>query len=161
MTTSQPSHFGARPALHVEATSISYKPSGTRHRSSQPVAFARRRRSCPLVSQPNYALVETLLRDALDDLRNATILLTKGEMGPPVDESLAQAAECLRELDDLFDRDPLAAHAAGRIFTQLLLERTEAMISLSRAAAGTDLAPEYAAALTRMPDVARKRRREP
>ena len=109
--------------------------------------------------EPDYELVESLLCAALDDLRNATILLTKGETGPSVDGSLAEAAACLRELDDLFDRDPLAAHAAGRIFTQLLLERTEAMISLSRAAAGTDLAPEYAAALTRMPDVARKRRR--
>ena len=110
---------------------------------------------------PNYELVERLLRDALDDLRNATILLTKGETGTEIGESLADAAACLRELDDLFDRDPLAAHAAGRIFTQLLLERTEAMVSLSRAAAGTDLAPEFVAALTRMPDLSRKRRRDP
>lgn len=109
--------------------------------------------------QPDYELVEALLRDALDDLRNATILLTKGEMGAPIDESLAEAASCLRELDDLFDEDPLAAHAAGRIFIHVLRERLEGMLSLSRAAAGTDLAPEQVAALTRMPDLVRKRRR--
>jgi hypothetical protein len=112
------------------------------------------------LAQPDYQLVEGLLRCALDELRNATILMTKGEMGTPVSESLAEAASCLRELDDLFDRDPLAAHAGGRIFAQVLLERIESMVSLSRAAAGTDLAPEYVAALTRMPDLARKRRRE-
>jgi hypothetical protein len=109
--------------------------------------------------KPDYALVEELLRDALDDLRNATILMTKGEMGVPVAESLAEAASCLRELDDLFDQDPLAAHAAGRIFTQVLLERIEGMVSLSRAATGTDLPPEHVAALTRLPDRVRKRRR--
>ncbi len=110
--------------------------------------------------KPDYELVEELLRDALDDLRNATIMMTKGEMGAPVNESLAEAASCLRELDDLFDRDPLAAHAAGRIFAQVLLERIESMVSLSRAASGTELAPEHVAALTRMPDLARKRRRQ-
>lgn len=111
------------------------------------------------MSRPDYKLVEALLRDALDDLRNATILMTKGETGLPVSDSLAEAASCLRELDDLFDRDPLAAHAAGRTFTQVLLERVEAMVSLARAAEGTDLAPEYVTALTRMPDVARRSRR--
>ena len=110
------------------------------------------------MSNPDYQLVEGLLRDALDDLRNATILMTKGEMGQPVGESLAQAASCLRELDDLFDRDPLAAHAAGRIFIQVLLERIESMLSLARAATGRELAHEHIAALIRMPDVARKRR---
>lgn len=109
--------------------------------------------------RPDYKLVEALLRDALDDLRNATILLTKGEIGTPVSESLAEAASCLRELDDLFDKDPLAAHAAGRIFTQVLLERVEAITSLARAAEGVELAPEHVAALTRMPDVARRSRR--
>jgi len=104
-------------------------------------------------------LVEELLRDALDELRNATIAMTKGETGETLTETLAEAASCLRELETLFDHDALAAHAAGRIFTQLLLERIESIYSLSRAAAGVDLAPEQVAALTRMPDVARKRRR--
>ena len=79
-----------------------------------PVACARRRfQPTTCLPKPDYVLVEELLRDALDDLRNATILMTKGEMGASVAESLAQAASCLRELDDLFDHDPLAAHAAG------------------------------------------------
>jgi hypothetical protein len=108
--------------------------------------------------KPDYELVEGLLRDALDDLRNATIMMTKGEMGAPLAESLAEAASCLRDLDNLFDHDPLAAHAAGRIFTQVLLERIEGMVSLSRAAAGTELAPEHVAALTRMPDLPKRRR---
>ena len=108
--------------------------------------------------QPDYELVEELLRDALDDLRNATILMIKGETSSPVAESLDGAAACLRELDSLFDHDPLAAHAAGRIFIQVLLERVEGMMSLSRAASGNDLAPEQVAALTRTPAVARKRR---
>ena len=112
------------------------------------------------MARPDYKLVEALLRDALDDLRNATILMTKGETGDPVARSLALAAACLRELEDLFDHDPLAAHAAGRIFTQVLLERVEAMTSLSRAAQGADLAPEQVAALTRMPDLARGARRK-
>lgn len=112
------------------------------------------------MSRPDYVLVEELLRDALDELRNATILMTKGEMGAPVSESLAEAASCLRELDSLFDHDPLAAHAAGRIFTQVLMERIEGMVSLSRAATGTELPPEQVAALTRMPDLARPRRRQ-
>lgn len=112
------------------------------------------------MAQPDYQLVEGLLRDALDDLRNATILMTKGEMGLPVTDSLAEAALCLRELDDLFDRDPLAAHAAGRIFTMVLLERIEGMVMLTRAAAGRELEPEQVSALTRMPGLAR-RRREP
>jgi hypothetical protein len=110
------------------------------------------------VASPDYAYVEGLLRDALDELRNATILLTKGEMGDEVSESLAQAAACLRDLDDLFDRDPLAAHAAGRIFTVVLLQRVESMISLSRAAAGRELPPEHVAALARTPDGVRRRR---
>ena len=112
------------------------------------------------LSKPDYALVEGLLRDALDDLRNATIMMTKGEMGTPVSESLGEAAACLRELDDLFDKDPLAAHAAGRIFTQVLLERIEGMVSLARAATGTELPPEHVTALTRLPDLAKKRRRQ-
>jgi hypothetical protein len=113
------------------------------------------------VGQPDYAYVEGLLRDALDELRNATILLTKGETVPEVSLSLAQAAASLRELDDLFDGDPLAAHAAGRIFTQVLLQRVEAMTSLARAAEGNELAPENVAALVRTPDgaVSRRRRR--
>jgi hypothetical protein len=110
------------------------------------------------VGQPDYAYVEALLRDALDELRNATILLTKGEMGSAVDESLAQAAARLRELDDLFDRDPLAAHAAGRIFGEVLQQRVEAMISLSRAASGRELSPEQVTALARTPDLVRRRR---
>jgi hypothetical protein len=110
------------------------------------------------VSSPDYVYVEGLLRDALDELRNATILLTKGETGSVIDESLVQAAACLRDLDNLFDRDPLAAHAAGRIFTEVLLQRVETMISLSRAAAGRELAPEQAAALARTPDLVPKRR---
>jgi hypothetical protein len=109
------------------------------------------------VGSPDYRYVEGLLRDALDELRNATILLTKGEMGEGVSDSLAQAAASLRDLDDLFDRDPLAAHAAGRLFTQILLERVESMMSLSRAAAGRDLAPEHVAALARTPGLKRKR----
>lgn len=110
---------------------------------------------------PDYQLVEGLLRDALDDLRNATILMTKGEMGLPVTDSLAEAAFCLRELDDLFDRDPLAAHAAGRIFAMVLLERIEGMLMLARAASGDELDQEFVAALTRTPSLAGKRRRAP
>lgn len=117
--------------------------------------------SSTAVSKPDYELVEGLLRDALDELRNATILMIKGETGAPVTESLAEAASSLRELDNLFDTDPLAAHAAGRIFTQLLLERLEAMFSLARAAAGSDLLPEQVTALTRSPDLLRARRRQP
>ena len=113
------------------------------------------------MSNPDYVLVEELLRDALDELRNATIAMTKGETGATLSESLAGAASCLRDLETLFDNDALAAHAAGRIFTQLLLERIESMFSLSRAAAGVELAPEHVAALTRMPDLNRKRRRQP
>jgi hypothetical protein len=109
------------------------------------------------LGSPDYRYVEGLLRDALDELRNATILLTKGEMGGAVADSLAQAASSLRDLDDLFDRDPLAAHAAGRIFTQVLLERVEAMMSLSRAAAGRDLSPEHVSALARTPNLVRRR----
>jgi hypothetical protein len=112
------------------------------------------------LANPDYVLVEELLRDALDDLRNATIAMTKGETGSSLTESLAEAASCLRDLETLFENDALAAHAAGRIFTQLMLERIDSMYSLSRAAAGVDLAPEQVAALTRMPDVARKRRRQ-
>ena len=108
--------------------------------------------------QPDYVLVEELLRDALD-VRNATIAMTKGETGETLTESLAQAASCLRDLETLFENDALAAHAAGRIFTQLLLERIDSMYTLSRAASGVDLAPEQVAAITRMPDVTRKRRR--
>ena len=111
------------------------------------------------MTNPDYVFVEELLRDALDDLRNATILMTKGEMGAPVTESLTQAAASLRELESLFERDPLAAHAAGRIFGQLLLERVEGMFSLARAAEGIDLSEENVQALTRMPDLVRKRRR--
>lgn len=111
------------------------------------------------MTHPDYVLVEGLLRDALDDLRNATILMTKGEMGAPVTESLTQAAAALRELETLFEKDPLAAHAAGRIFAQVLLERVDGMFSLSRAAEGIDLPAESVRALTRMPDLVRKRRR--
>lgn len=110
------------------------------------------------MSSPDYVYVEGLLRDALDELRNATILLTKGETGADIDDSLVQAAACLRDLGSLFDRDPLAAHAAGRIFIEVLLERVEAMISLSRAAAGRELAPEHVSALARTPDLVPKRR---
>ena len=110
------------------------------------------------MAQPDYKLVEGLLRAALDDLRNATILMTKGEMGAPVSDSLVEAASCLRDLDDLFDRDPLAAHAAGRIFTLVLLERIEGMIMLTRAATGDDLDPEHIAALTRTPNLSRRLR---
>ncbi|HVE50467.1 MAG TPA: hypothetical protein VNG69_12740 [Casimicrobiaceae bacterium] len=110
------------------------------------------------MSAPDYVRVEGLLRDALDDLRNATILLTKGETGDEIDESLMQAAACLRELGALFDKDPLAAHAGGRIFTEVMLERVQSMISLSRAASGRELAPEHAAALARTPDIVPKRR---
>jgi hypothetical protein len=110
------------------------------------------------VAQPDYVYVEALLRDALDELRNATILLTKGETGASVDDSLTQAAACLRDLAQLFDRDPLAAHAAGRIFCEVLLQRVEAMTSLTRAAAGRDLAHEHVAALTRTPALVRRRR---
>ncbi|HVF62612.1 MAG TPA: hypothetical protein VNE58_01295 [Casimicrobiaceae bacterium] len=113
------------------------------------------------LQNPDYELVEELLRDALDDLRNATIMMTKGETGETLDDSLAQAAACLRELDNLFDSEPLAAHAAGRIFTEVLLQRIEAMISLSRAASGVHLDPQQVAALTRMPNVARRHRRNP
>jgi hypothetical protein len=109
--------------------------------------------------QPDYVLVEELLRDALDELRNATIAMTKGETGDTLTESLAQAASCVRDLETLFENDALAAHAAGRIFTQLLLERIDSIYTLSRAASGVDLAPEQVAAITRMPDLARKRRR--
>lgn len=110
------------------------------------------------MAQPDYAYVEGLLRDALDELRNATILLTKGETGAEVDESLTQAAASLRDLEQLFDKDPLAAHAAGRLFTEVLLQRVEAMTALARAAAGRDLAPEHIAALTRTPALVRRRR---
>ena len=112
------------------------------------------------MADPDYKLVEGLLRDALDDLRNATILLTKGETGSGVFESLIEAAASLRELGNIFDSDPLAAHAGGRICTEVLLERVESMIALARAASGTDLAPEFVSALTRMPDVARSPRRQ-
>ena len=111
------------------------------------------------MGSPDYDYVEGLLRDALDELRNATILLTKGDIGPAVAESLAQAAASLRDLDDLFDREPLAAHAAGRIFTQVLLERVEAVMSLFRAAMGRELAPDQISALARTPDIVRGRRR--
>jgi len=153
--SSRPSRYGERRDRNFD------KPGGTRQRNAQPVACAVADTDrATRLPKPDYELVEELLRDALDDLRNATIMMTKGEMGTPVAESLAEAASCLRELDDLFDHDPLAAHAAGRIFTQLLLERVEAMMSLSRAASGTELAPEHVAALTRMPDLVRKRRRK-
>ena len=111
------------------------------------------------LTNPDYVLVEELLRDALDDLRNATILMTKGEMGSPVSESLTQAAASLRELESLFEKDPLAAHAAGRIFAEVLLERVDSMFSLARAAEGIDLSAEHVRALTRMPALVRKRRR--
>lgn len=110
------------------------------------------------MAHPDYVLVEELLRDALDELRNSTISMSKGETGAPLNASLSNAASCLRELESLFENDALAAHAAGHIFTQLLRERLESMYGLSRAASGIDLAPEQVAALTRMPDVARKRR---
>lgn len=111
------------------------------------------------MGKPDYRYVEGLLRDALDELRNATILMTKGEMGLPIADSLAQAASCLRDLDDLFDRDPLAAHAAGRLFTQVLVERVEALMSLSRAADGRELAAEHVAAIARTPDISKRRPR--
>jgi len=111
------------------------------------------------LTSPDYVLVEELLRDALDDLRNATILMTKGEMGAPVSDSLIGAAASLRELENLFEKDPLAAHAAGHIFAQVLLERVDSMFSLARAAEGIDLSAENVQALTRMPDLIRKRRR--
>lgn len=104
------------------------------------------------MTQPDYQKVEALLRNALDDLRNAVVLMTKGETNGPLSHSLGEAAGSLRELDDLFDRDPLAAHAAGRIFVNVLLERVEAMTCLVRAAAGTELPPEQLSALVRLPD---------
>lgn len=110
------------------------------------------------MATPDYKLVEGLLRDALDDVRNATILMTRGETGPAVAEALVGAAECLRELEDLFDQDALAAHAGGRIFTEVMRERVEAMIALSRAASGTFLSAESVAALTRTPGAPRKPR---
>ena len=111
------------------------------------------------MAKPDYMLVEGLLRDVLDDVRNATILMTKGEMGSPVSESLVGAAASLRELEELFEHDALAAHAGGRIFTEVMLERVEAMIALSRAAGGTFLSAESVAALTRTPDLPRRTRR--
>jgi hypothetical protein len=104
------------------------------------------------MAKPDYELVEELLRDALDDIRNAMILMTKGETGEPMTRSLGEAAFCLRQLDDIFDGDPLAAHAAGRIFVRVLIERVEAMTCLARAASGIDLGPEQVSALIRLPD---------
>jgi hypothetical protein len=83
------------------------------------------------MASPDYAAIEGLIRQILDQLSASHVLVAGGEFGSPVRISLREAINAHAELTRRLNDDALDAHAAGHIFAQLLGERIEGLRDLA------------------------------
>lgn len=124
-----------------------------RHAVGGPVAAARldkrarsaqrrlRRLPRPIMNAPDYATIEALIRQVLDQLRAAHMMLARGEAGTPLRVALRDAIEAHAELTDRMNADALDAHAAGHIFAVVLGERIGGVSDLANELRGPDEPP--------------------
>ncbi len=109
---------------------------------------------------PDYAAIEGLIRQILDQLRAAHMLVANGEFGAPVRFALRDAIEAHAELTRRMNDDALDAHAAGHIFAELLGERIGGLRDLANEMRPVSEPPHppsdpMAAILRRYPEQAR------
>lgn len=93
------------------------------------------------MESPDYAAIEALIRQILDELRTLHVLVGSGEFGQPVRVALREAIDAHAELTRRMNHDALDAHAAGHIFAQLLGERIEGLRDLANEMRGADEPP--------------------
>ncbi|MEP7061571.1 MAG: hypothetical protein ABI881_04195 [Betaproteobacteria bacterium] len=89
------------------------------------------------MESPDYAAIEGLIRQILDELRTLNVLVGGGEFGEPVRVALRDAFAAHAELTQRMNDDALDAHAAGHIFAQLLGERVEGLRDLANEMRGS------------------------
>jgi hypothetical protein len=109
------------------------------------------------MESPDYAAIEALIRQILDELRTLHVLVGRGEFGGPVRVALRDAIDAHAELTRRMNDDALDAHAAGHIFAQLLGERIEGLRDLANEMRGAGDPPHpqpdiMAAILRRYPN---------
>ncbi|HXU51211.1 MAG TPA: hypothetical protein VN789_04155 [Casimicrobiaceae bacterium] len=83
------------------------------------------------MNTPDYATIEALIRQILDQLRAAHMLLARGESGAPLRIALRDAIDAHARLTERMNGDALDAHAAGHIFAVVLGERIEGVADLA------------------------------
>jgi len=83
------------------------------------------------MDSPDYAAIEGLIRQILDQLRASHMLVANGEFGTPVRLALRDAIDAHAELTRRMNDDALDAHAAGHIFAELLGERIAGLRDLA------------------------------
>lgn len=93
------------------------------------------------MNAPDYATIEALIRQVLDQLRAAHMMLARGEAGTPLRVALRDAIEAHAELTDRMNADALDAHAAGHIFAVVLGERIGGVSDLANELRGPDEPP--------------------
>ena len=80
---------------------------------------------------PDYATIEALIRQILDQIRAAHMMLARGESGAPLRVALRDAIHAHEELTERMNADALDAHAAGHIFAVVLGERIGGVADLA------------------------------
>ena len=93
------------------------------------------------MQSPDYAAIEALIRQILDELRTLHMFIGSGEFGQPVRVALRDAMGAHAELTRRMNDDALDAHAAGHIFAQLLGERIEGLRDLANEMRGAGEPP--------------------